>query len=54
MFRAELIEPGADDLTDAIGFAVYSNSKPTINYLPFFKKMSSTKKKDLCLRVLNF
>jgi hypothetical protein len=36
MFRAELREPEADDLTNAIGLAVYCNSKPTINYLPFF------------------
>jgi two-component system, OmpR family, sensor histidine kinase VicK len=31
LFRAELREPEADDLTNAIGLAVYSNSKPTIN-----------------------
>jgi signal transduction histidine kinase len=31
LFRADLREPQADDLTEAIGFAVYSNSKPTIN-----------------------
>lgn len=45
MFRPELIEPEADDLTEAIGFAVYCNGKPTINYLHYSKNEFNKEKR---------